>query len=129
MALPSTAGSTSSSPSAVDSALLSPASTTLDLPKEHRQRPGISFFYCMLNVNRFFQLTPHVHYTQHTYLFWVTFLPITVRPNELLVESALNHRFSVKQDFLAVKVHEHIYKSGIFSHSTKIQILKHGSLD
>ncbi|XP_044432179.1 uncharacterized protein [Triticum aestivum] len=44
VALPSSAGTASSSPPLADSALLPPASTTLDLPKERRQRPGISFF-------------------------------------------------------------------------------------
>ena len=127
-AMPPSYGTTSSSPSAVVSASFPPASTTLDLPKVRRQRPGISFFYRMLNVNRFSQLPPHVHYTYHSHLFWITFMPISVRPNEMLVESALNHCFSVKQDFLAVKVHELIFKSGI-SRSIKFQILKHGSLD
>ena len=126
--MPPSYGTTSSSPSAVVSASFPPASTTLDLPKVRRQRPGISFFYRMLNVNRFSQLPPHVHYTYHSHLFWITFMPISVRPNEMLVESALNHCFSVKQDFLAVKVHELIFKSGI-SRSIKFQILKHGSLD
>ena len=54
---------------------------------------------------------------------------ISVRPNEVLVESTLNHCFSVKQDFLAVKVDELIFKSGIFSRSAKVQILKHRSLE
>ncbi|XP_044367464.1 uncharacterized protein [Triticum aestivum] len=45
VALSSSAGAASPSPSVADPALLPPASTTLDLPKEHRQWPGISFFY------------------------------------------------------------------------------------
>ncbi|XP_037482384.1 uncharacterized protein LOC119361128 [Triticum dicoccoides] len=44
-AMPSSNGPKSSSPSADDPALLPPASTSIVLSKERRQRPGISFLY------------------------------------------------------------------------------------
>ncbi|XP_044460374.1 uncharacterized protein [Triticum aestivum] len=62
-------GPMSSSPAADDPTLPPPASTTIVLSKERRQRPGISFFYHMLNVLRSCQLTPHANYTHHTHLF------------------------------------------------------------
>ncbi|XP_040243810.1 uncharacterized protein [Aegilops tauschii subsp. strangulata] len=49
VALPSSFGATPPSPSAVDPTILPSASTTLDLPKERRQRPGISSFYRLVN--------------------------------------------------------------------------------
>ena len=121
-------GPVSSSSSPFAFATLPTPSSTLDLPKVRRKRPGISFFYRMLNVSCFSQPQPHVHYTHHTHPLWITFMPISVRPNELLVESALNHCFSVQQDFHAIKVHELIFKSGVSSRPVKFEILKSGSL-
>ncbi|XP_045087760.1 uncharacterized protein [Aegilops tauschii subsp. strangulata] len=128
-AMPPSYESASPSSSPVVSASLPSASSPLDLPKVRRKRPGFSFFYRMLNATCFNQTPPHVHYTHHSHPFWIAFLPISVRPNEMLIESALNHCFSVKQDFHAIKVIDLIFKSGISTRPAKFQILKLWPLD